>query len=184
MRSRLDVLMRPPALPSVIPILKRGDDHPLMELNMEGGCTCRQVRYRLIGTPLIVHGCHCRWCQRETGTAHALNALYEADRVMHTAGEPEIVVTPSASGKGQKIARWASTKPDAIDPEPNNEPAPPPTLPASRAFRRGVLPLTGCPMGAARCYAADTARKGEALTRSNDRSEAANLICPWQGRRR
>jgi hypothetical protein len=72
---------------------------------MEGGCTCRQVRYRLIGTPLIVHACHCRWCQRETGTAHALNALCEADRVVHTAGEPEIVVTPSASGKGQKIAR-------------------------------------------------------------------------------
>jgi Glutathione-dependent formaldehyde-activating enzyme len=72
---------------------------------MEGGCTCGQVRYRLIGTPLIVHACHCRWCQRETGTVHALNALYEADRVAHTAGEPEIVVTPSASGKGQKIAR-------------------------------------------------------------------------------
>jgi hypothetical protein len=72
---------------------------------MEGGCTCRQVRYRLIGTPLIVHACHCRWCQRETGTVHALNALYEADRVVHTAAEPEIVVTPSASGKGQKIAR-------------------------------------------------------------------------------
>jgi hypothetical protein len=64
---------------------------------MEGGCTCRQIRYRLIGTPLIVHACHCRWCQRETGTAHALNALYEADRVVHTAGEPEIVLTPSAS---------------------------------------------------------------------------------------
>jgi hypothetical protein len=76
-----------------------------MEPKMEGGCTCRQVRYRLIGTPLIVHACHCRWCQRETGTAHALNALYEADRVVHTAAEPEIVVTPSASGKGQKIAR-------------------------------------------------------------------------------
>ena len=72
---------------------------------MEGGCTCQQVRYRLIGTPMIVHACHCRWCQRETGTAHALNALYEADRVVHTAGEPEIILTPSASGKGQKIAR-------------------------------------------------------------------------------
>ena len=72
---------------------------------MEGGCTCRQVRYRLIGTPLIVHACHCRWCQRETGTAHALNALYEADRVVHTAAEPELVWTSSASGKGQKIAR-------------------------------------------------------------------------------
>ena len=72
---------------------------------MEGGCTCGQVRYRLTGTPLIVHACHCHCCQRETGTAHALNALYEADRVVHTAGEPELVATPSASGKGQKIAR-------------------------------------------------------------------------------
>lgn len=72
---------------------------------MEGGCTCRQVRYRLSGRPLIVHACHCTWCQRETGSAHALNAMYEADRVVHIAGEPEIVDTPSASGKGQKIAR-------------------------------------------------------------------------------
>ena len=72
---------------------------------MEGGCICRQVRYRLTGTPLIIHACHCRWCQRETGTAHALNALYDADRVVHLASEPEIVATPSESGKGQKIAR-------------------------------------------------------------------------------
>jgi hypothetical protein len=37
---------------------------------------CREVRYRLTGTPVNVHGGHCRWCQRETGTAHAhaLNA--------------------------------------------------------------------------------------------------------------
>ena len=79
-------------------------------VNMEGGCISRQVRYRLIGKPLIVHACHCRWCPRETGTAHALNALYEADRVVHIAGEPEIVVTPSASGKGQKIARCPSCR--------------------------------------------------------------------------
>jgi hypothetical protein len=77
---------------------------------MEGGCTCRKLRYRLSGMPLIVHACHCRWCQRETGTAHALNALYEADRVVHLAGEPEIVDTPSASGRGQKIARCPSCK--------------------------------------------------------------------------
>jgi hypothetical protein len=72
---------------------------------LEGGCTCRQVRYRLTGRPLIVHACHCRWCQRETGTAHALNAMYEADRMEHLGAEPEIVDTPSASGKGQRIAR-------------------------------------------------------------------------------
>lgn len=72
---------------------------------MEGGCTCRHIRYRLEGAPIIVHACHCRWCQRETGSAHALNAVYEAERVVHTAAEPEVIDTPSASGKGQKIAR-------------------------------------------------------------------------------
>jgi hypothetical protein len=77
---------------------------------MEGGCTCRQLRYRLDGTPLIVHACHCRWCQRETGTAFALNALYEADRVSHLAGEPDIIDTPSASGNGQRIARCPSCR--------------------------------------------------------------------------
>jgi|GEM_PF-3257409 len=78
---------------------------------MEGGCTCRQLRYRLNGSPIIVHACHCRWCQRETGTAFALNALYEADRVTHLADEPDIILTPSLSGKGQRIARCPGVAP-------------------------------------------------------------------------
>lgn len=71
----------------------------------EGGCTCRQVRYRLTSKPMFVHCCHCRWCQRETGTAFALNAMIESDRVELLAGEVEVVNTPSNSGKGQKISR-------------------------------------------------------------------------------
>ncbi len=71
----------------------------------EGGCTCRHVRYRLTSKPMFVHCCHCRWCQRETGTAFALNAMIEADRVKLLAGEVEAVNTPSNSGKGQKISR-------------------------------------------------------------------------------
>jgi hypothetical protein len=70
-----------------------------------GGCDCRSVRYSLNSRPLFVHCCHCRWCQRETGASFALNAMIEADRVTLQAGEPEVVDTPSASGKGQKIAR-------------------------------------------------------------------------------
>jgi hypothetical protein len=76
----------------------------------DGGCTCRAVRYRMTGDPLFVHCCHCRWCQRETGAAFALNALIEADRVAPLAGEPEGVVTPSASGKGQTIWRCPSCR--------------------------------------------------------------------------
>jgi hypothetical protein len=71
----------------------------------DGGCTCRAVRYRMLSAPLIVHCCHCRWCQRETGSAFVLNALIEADRMESVQGTPDLIDTPSNSGKGQKIAR-------------------------------------------------------------------------------
>jgi len=80
------------------------------EFTAEGGCTCRQVRYRMTSRPLFVHCCHCSWCQRETGSAFALNAMIEADRVELLSGAPECVDTPSASGKGQKIWRCPSCR--------------------------------------------------------------------------
>ena len=73
--------------------------------NLEGRCTCGQVRYRLGSAPMYVHCCHCTWCQRETGSAFAVNALIETDRIELLQGEPETVEVPSASGKGQKIVR-------------------------------------------------------------------------------
>jgi hypothetical protein len=72
---------------------------------IDGGCGCRAVRYRMAAPPLVVHCCHCRWCQRESGSAFALNAMIEASFVSHLAEEPELVDTPSASGMGQRIAR-------------------------------------------------------------------------------
>jgi hypothetical protein len=77
----------------------------MTEEAFDGGCDCRAVRYRMTSAPMFVHCCHCRWCQRETGASFALNAMIEADRVSLLQGEPELVSTPSNSGKGQKIAR-------------------------------------------------------------------------------
>jgi hypothetical protein len=71
----------------------------------EGGCTCRAVRYRMLSRPLFVHGCHCRWCQRETGSAFAVNAMIEMARFDLMQGRPIEVPTPSESGRGQKINR-------------------------------------------------------------------------------
>ena len=71
----------------------------------DGGCTCGFVRYRMNASPMFVHCCHCRWCQRETGAAFAHNALIEADRVALLRGRVEVIDTPSASGKGQRISR-------------------------------------------------------------------------------
>lgn len=72
---------------------------------LEGGCDCARIRYRLLDRPLFVNCCHCRWCQRESGSAFALNAMIESDRVAVLNEAPVLIDTPSASGKGQRIAR-------------------------------------------------------------------------------
>jgi hypothetical protein len=72
---------------------------------LDGGCACGRIRYRMIQRPLIVHCCHCRWCQRESGAAFALNAMIEADFVLHLTAQPQLLSTPSQSGRGQLIAR-------------------------------------------------------------------------------
>jgi hypothetical protein len=78
---------------------------PKPRIPVEGGCTCRAVRYRMDAAPLVVHACHCRWCQRESGAAFALNALVESEQVHHLGVEPEVIDTPTASGAGQAVAR-------------------------------------------------------------------------------
>jgi len=82
------------------------DDFP----GLEGGCTCAGVRYRLTARPLFVHCCHCTWCQRETGSAFAVNALIESEHVAVLSGAPEPVQTPSSSGVGQVIVRCPSCR--------------------------------------------------------------------------
>jgi hypothetical protein len=82
----------------------------LKKSEFDGGCTCRQARYRMHRAPLFVHCCHCRWCQRETGTAFALNGLVEASEVALLRGHVEVIDTPSNSGRGQRIARCPDCK--------------------------------------------------------------------------
>ena len=72
---------------------------------MDGCCQCGAVRYRLGAAPIVVHCCHCRSCQRETGSAFVLNAIIESEHVAVLGGSPERVATPSDSGKGQTIVR-------------------------------------------------------------------------------
>src|SRR5690606_3327408 len=70
----------------------------------EGRCTCGEIRFRM-GRPLFVHACHCSECQRLSGSAFALNALIEADRVETLAGLPEPVPVTGTSGRPQTLLR-------------------------------------------------------------------------------
>ena len=54
---------------------------------------------------MFVHCCHCTYCQRESGSAFAVNAMIEADKVLLLQGAPERIRVPSPSGKGQTFTR-------------------------------------------------------------------------------
>jgi hypothetical protein len=72
---------------------------------LEGRCACGTVRYRLMSRPMIVHCCHCRDCQRQTGGAFAVNALIETDRIELLGGEPVAISMPTDSGRPHDIYR-------------------------------------------------------------------------------
>jgi hypothetical protein len=76
-----------------------------MTKNQEGGCACGAVRYRLKSAPMFVHCCHCRDCQRQTGSAFVINALVETDRIELISGEPVPIAMATDSGRPHDIHR-------------------------------------------------------------------------------
>lgn len=73
--------------------------------DLAGGCACAAVRYRLATPPMFVHCCHCRDCQRQTGSGFVINALIETDRVALLAGDPLPIAVPTDSGRPHRIFR-------------------------------------------------------------------------------
>ncbi len=78
------------------------DSHPD---SLEGGCACGATRYRLTSAPMFVHCCHCRDCQRQTGSAFVINALIETSRVEILKAEPVRSEMPTESGRPHGIYR-------------------------------------------------------------------------------
>ena len=76
-----------------------------MNESYEGGCICGAVRYRLASEPIFVHACHCTECQRLSGSAFAVNAPIEMDRVALLAGTPRRYVVPTDTGRTQTLLR-------------------------------------------------------------------------------
>ena len=72
---------------------------------LQGRCACETVHYRLASAPMFVHCCHCRDCQRQTGSAFVLNALIESDRVTLLAGATKGITVPTDSGRPHEIHR-------------------------------------------------------------------------------
>lgn len=71
----------------------------------EGGCACGAVRYRVRGEPMMVHNCHCRLCQRQTGSTGVVNAFWESERIELLCGELVQNVVAGGSGNAHTICR-------------------------------------------------------------------------------
>ena len=76
-----------------------------MNVTYVGSCSCGEVRYRLLSGPMFVHCCHCTLCQRQTGSAFAINALIETARIELTGGSPAPISMPTESGRPHDIYR-------------------------------------------------------------------------------
>ena len=73
---------------------------------LRGHCSCRTIEYELLAAPLMVHCCHCTYCQRETGAAFAVNLIIESSNLkLSTDAQPTKITVSTNSGTGQKIVR-------------------------------------------------------------------------------
>jgi hypothetical protein len=69
-----------------------------------GRCLCGAVRYAAASKPIRVTFCHCRFCQRATGSAYMVEPIFEKTKFEITSGTPAIYTLASTgSGKGVTI---------------------------------------------------------------------------------
>jgi hypothetical protein len=72
---------------------------------LTGSCFCGVIRYRLESALMFVHCCHCTDCQHQTGSAFAINAIIETDRITMLSRdvEPERIEMKTDSGRPHDV---------------------------------------------------------------------------------
>ncbi len=69
-----------------------------------GGCQCGMTRYRVNGKPLALNVCHCRDCQRQSGSAFGMSLIIQPEMFELTQGELSTFQTIADSGRDKVCA--------------------------------------------------------------------------------
>jgi hypothetical protein len=69
-----------------------------MKIPLTGGCVCGAVRYQSDAAPLSTLKCHCRDCQRVSGSPHVCAVLFPKKAFKFTQGKPKYYCTSSDAG--------------------------------------------------------------------------------------
>jgi hypothetical protein len=77
--------------------MKRGEAS--MTEILTGGCGCGRIRYACNEKPIVQLICHCRDCQRASGSAYAAILFVPADRLTLMGEEPNYHEVKGASGR-------------------------------------------------------------------------------------
>jgi len=86
-------------------------------LPLTGGCNCGAVRFEVSERPPRAVYCHCRRCQRRTGTAAAASAFAAPGTVRVVAGEEHIGSWQPGDGFAKDFCRECGSALFARDPE-------------------------------------------------------------------
>ncbi|HKO92800.1 MAG TPA: GFA family protein [Polyangiaceae bacterium] len=63
--------------------------HSPAPTSLDGGCQCGRIRFRLEVSPIITHCCHCKDCQKASGSAFCINAMIESEHLTVLTGIPQ-----------------------------------------------------------------------------------------------
>ena len=69
-----------------------------MDIPFQGGCQCGAIRYECTAAPARVYHCHCRDCQKATGTAFHTGVMVPREAVRFTKAKPKTYDRPTDSG--------------------------------------------------------------------------------------
>lgn len=72
----------------------------MSSLELSGGCQCGAVRYRFHGTPAQVALCHCRMCQKATGSVAWAYFTAARGDLTWTRGQPSLYRSSAAAQRG------------------------------------------------------------------------------------
>ena len=77
---------------------RREQEEGAVATPMKGGCPLRRCPLRCTGEPVSALLCHCRDCQRQSGSAYAAAVRVPAVSFQVTQGEPKLYVKTADSG--------------------------------------------------------------------------------------
>jgi hypothetical protein len=72
----------------------------MSDRNLEGGCQCGAIRYRVTGEPVMAAICHCAMCRRANAAPAVAWAIFEEPQVVFLRGSPTIYGSSPGERRG------------------------------------------------------------------------------------